>query len=88
MADMSRKHHLLIADAINEAVDTFFDSENVQSRVGKGRNSDDVSSLERNLNFLKKALKQQFATTFSEKLRYTHDSFEPQVFIRSVTGQM
>jgi len=88
VADMSKKHHILIADAINESVDAFFDNEAVQNKVDAGRTPSDPSGRERNLTVLGKMLKRQLAQSFAEKLRYTHDSFDSKAFVRSVTGEV
>jgi hypothetical protein len=75
MADMNKRHHKLISDAVVEGIEAIADNPAIQRQLGEGG---DVLVIQR-------WIATTIADTMAKKLAYTHDNFDPRDFKRDVT---
>ena len=72
MADMTKKHYVLIADAINSALSNLREDLISDGHTGH------------KLTHLLRLTKMAFEDSFVERLRYTHDKFDNNEFLTMV----
>lgn len=81
MADMNTRHHQLIADAVAEAIIKMESHKDVAEWIQQsGQSAGEIDRMTRLVRFVLARTKTQLIASFAERLRYTHDKFEPRDF--------
>lgn len=77
MADMNKRHHKMIQDAIVEGVTALAECPAIRRQL---KEDGDIVIVQR-------WVAKEVAEKMAAKLRYTHDNFEPQTFVREIQGK-
>lgn len=75
MADMNKRHHKLISDAVVEGIEAIANSDAIKRQLKDGG---DTLLIQRWVSTL-------MAESLAKSLAYTHDNFDPREFKRSIT---
>jgi hypothetical protein len=89
MADMTKKHHLLIADSIKRGVEKIIADPWVVKKLTGAESKSGLTDAQMGIvEFATNFFLKQMGETFADQLKYTHDNFDRQEFIKTVTGKV